>query len=204
VLVKATSAAAARVDRALRRTRRDLRGRPTPTRWTSASTARRSCRSCAPLRDGRITRVETLGGRFLYAIHVYPADTGFNLCPADACVTGDGRELARAACALDAPKNGLRVEHATDVPAEVIAATEAIARAARIDVGGIEWLVDDRDGRWYAYDVNALSNFVADAPNVVGFDPFARLADFLEARLAAAGAVAGVAGARRRGAGAAR
>jgi hypothetical protein len=34
------------------------------------------------------------------------------------------------------------------------------------------------------YDVNALSNFVADAPNVVGFDPFARLADYLEARLA--------------------
>jgi hypothetical protein len=45
----------------------------------------------APLRDGRITRVETLGGEFLYAIHVYPADTGFNLCPADACQTGDGR-----------------------------------------------------------------------------------------------------------------
>ena len=33
----------------------------------------------------------------------------------------------------------------------------------------------------YYYDINALSNFVADAPRVVGFDPFARLADFLEA-----------------------
>jgi hypothetical protein len=51
-------------------------------------------------------------------------------------------------------------------------------------VGGIEFLVDDRDGKWYVYDVNALSNFVADAPNVVGFDPFARLADYLEGRLA--------------------
>ncbi len=140
----------------------------------------------APLQGGRITRVETLGGEYLYAIHVYPADTGFNLCPADACVTGDGQELARAACALDAPKNGLRVERA-DPPAHVIAATEAIARASGIDVGGIEWLVDDRDGEWYAYDVNALSNFVADAPTVVGFDPFARLVDYLEGRLAAAG-----------------
>jgi len=27
-----------------------------------------------------------------------------------------------------------------------------------------------------------LSNFVADAPNVIGFDPFARLVDYLEAR----------------------
>jgi hypothetical protein len=59
---------------------------------------------------------------------------------------------------------------------------ERISRAARLDVGGIEYLVDDRDGRHYYYDVNALSNFVADAKNVVGFDPFARLADYLELR----------------------
>jgi glutathione synthase/RimK-type ligase-like ATP-grasp enzyme len=137
----------------------------------------------APLRDGRITRVETLGGEFLYAIHVYPADTGFNLCPADACQTGDGQELSRNACALDAPKNGLRVERA-DVDPEIVAAIERVARRSFLDVGGIEFLVDDRDGKWYVYDVNALSNFVADAPNVVGFDPFARLADYLEGRLA--------------------
>jgi hypothetical protein len=30
------------------------------------------------------------------------------------------------------------------------------------------------------YDINALSNFVADAPRVIGFDPHARLVDFLE------------------------
>jgi hypothetical protein len=38
----------------------------------------------------------------------------------------------------------------------------------------------DRDGRLYFYDINALSNVVADAPHVVGFDPFARLVDWLE------------------------
>ena len=32
------------------------------------------------------------------------------------------------------------------------------------------------------YDINALSNFVADAPNVIGFDPFVRLVDYLEGR----------------------
>ena len=32
------------------------------------------------------------------------------------------------------------------------------------------------------YDINALSNFVADAANVVGFDPFVKLVDFLEER----------------------
>ena len=53
-------------------------------------------------------------------------------------------------------------------------------RAAGIEVGGIEYIVDFRDGRLSYYDINALSNFVADAPRVVGFDAFARLADYLE------------------------
>ena len=52
--------------------------------------------------------------------------------------------------------------------------------AASIDVGGVEYLNDPRDGQRYYYDINALSNFVADAPRVVGFDPFARLVDYLE------------------------
>ena len=52
--------------------------------------------------------------------------------------------------------------------------------AAGIDVGGVEYIVDDRDGQLLYYDINALSNFVADAPRVIGFDPFARLGDYLE------------------------
>jgi hypothetical protein len=51
---------------------------------------------------------------------------------------------------------------------------------AGIDIGGVEYIIDDRDGQRYFYDINALSNFVADAPRVIGFDPFARLADYLE------------------------
>lgn len=138
----------------------------------------------APLRAGHITRVEVLGGRFLYAINVFPApDSLFNLCPADVCQTTDGRALSRSACALDAPKTGLRVER-TDPPASIIAEVEQIARAVGLDVGGIEYLVDDRDGRYYYYDVNALSNFVADARRVVGFDPHERLVDYLLERAA--------------------
>jgi hypothetical protein len=57
---------------------------------------------------------------------------------------------------------------------------ERIMQEARIEVGGIEYIVDDRDGKLYFYDINALSNFVADGPKVVGFDPFVRLVDFLE------------------------
>jgi hypothetical protein len=43
--------------------------------------------------------------------------------------------------------------------------------------------VDDRDGRPFFYDVNALSNFVTDAPRIVGFDPFERLVDVIEGRV---------------------
>jgi len=132
-----------------------------------------------PAEEGRITRVEVLGGRFLYAIRVYSAGDTFNLCPADVCQTTDGAELARAACPVDAPRNGLRVEGYTPPP-DVVANVERIAAACGIEVGGIEYVIDARDGRLYYYDVNALSNFVADAPRVVGFDPFARLADYLE------------------------
>jgi hypothetical protein len=136
----------------------------------------------APLRDGHITRVETLGGHYLYAINVYPPQNSFDLCPADACQTTGGVELVRGACAIDAPKTGMRVEAATP-PAHIIQQVEQISRAANIDVGGIEYLVDDRDGQHYFYDINALSNFVADAPNVIGFDPFVKLVDYLEARV---------------------
>ena len=135
----------------------------------------------APLRDGHITRVETLNGKYLYAIDVYPATGSFDLCPADACQTTGGVELVRGACAIDAPRTGLRVQGTTP-PSEIIEQVEHIASAAKLDVGGIEYLVDDRDGRHYFYDINALSNFVADALNVIGFDPFVNLVDYLEAR----------------------
>lgn len=136
-----------------------------------------------PARGGYITRVETLGGKYLYGIKVYTTGETFNLCPADICQTSTGQELVRNACALDAPKNGLKVEAYTPPP-EVIEAIEAIIQGAGIDVGGIEYMVDDRDGSIVYYDVNALSNFVADAVNVIGFNPHEKLVDFLEEQAA--------------------
>src|SRR5713226_3345264 len=56
-----------------------------------------------PARGGHITRVETLGGKYLYGIKVFTSGESFNLCPADICQTTDGVELARLACPIDAP-----------------------------------------------------------------------------------------------------
>jgi glutathione synthase/RimK-type ligase-like ATP-grasp enzyme len=122
-----------------------------------------------PARGGSIIRIETLGGNFLYAIEVESRDDNFDLCPADACLARPGRAAIRMAAVTPAP--GL------------IEAAERIARAAGLDVGGIEVLVDDRDGTPRFYDINAMSNFVADPLNVLGWDPHDRLIDFLEASL---------------------
>jgi hypothetical protein len=64
-------------------------------------------------------------------------------------------------------------------PRQVVEDVERIVELAGVEVGGIEYVVDDRTGRQLYYDVNALSNFVADPVRVIGFNPYARLADFL-------------------------
>jgi len=116
-----------------------------------------------PARDGRIFRCETLGGRFLYAIALNGAGSTFDLCPADVCL---------------ADKPTITIEaHQPDEA--IIRAVESVARAARLDVGGVEYMVDDRDGAARFYDINALSNFVADPVKVLGYDPHDRLVDFL-------------------------
>ena len=130
-----------------------------------------------PARGGFITRVETLGGKYLYAIKVHLTGETFDLCPADICQTSTGQALENA-CVVEAAKSGLKVE-GYEAPAKVTQDIERIVRAAGIDVGGIEYIVDDRDGNIYYYDINALSNFVADAPRVIGFNPVENLADYL-------------------------
>jgi hypothetical protein len=133
---------------------------------------------------GHIVRVETLAGKFLYAMKVYTEGENFNLCPAEICDVERASERAGVSavgevCLADAPKAGLKVER-YEPPAEIVEQVERIAEAASLDLGGVEYLIDERDGRPRFYDINALSNFVADAVRVVGFDPHARLVDYLE------------------------
>jgi glutathione synthase/RimK-type ligase-like ATP-grasp enzyme len=126
-----------------------------------------------PTRGGTIVRVETLGGRFLYAIEIESGGDSFDLCPADACLAQPGRAAVRMSAATPPP--GL------------VEASERIARAAGLDVGGVEYLIDDRDGIARFYDINALSNFVARPLDVLGWDPHDRLVDFLEAAISESG-----------------
>jgi D-ala D-ala ligase C-terminus len=129
-------------------------------------------------RDGIVTRVEVLGGRYLYAIRIHTTGESYNLCPADICQNTRGEELTRIACPVDAPKSGMKVE-GYKATKQVIEDVERIVELAGVEVGGVEYVIDDRTGWQLYYDVNALSNFVADPLRVVGFNPYSRLADFL-------------------------
>ena len=116
-----------------------------------------------PCRQARVIRCETLNGRFLYAIALNGAGSTFDLCPADVCM-------------VDKPTISIE---AFQPSADIVQAVETIARAAHLDVGGIEYMIDDRDGVAKFYDINALSNFVAQPMNVLGWDPHEKLVDFL-------------------------
>lgn len=119
-----------------------------------------------PPRGGTILRIETLGGRFLYAIEVESNGESFDLCPADACLAQPGRK-------------GTKMTAVSPSPA-IIAAAERIAQAVGMETGGVEVVIDDRDGTPRFYDINALSNFVAKPLEVLGWDPHEKLVDYLE------------------------
>jgi len=121
-----------------------------------------------PARDARVIRCEILDGRLLYAIALNGAGSTFDLCPADVCM---------------ADKPTITIEAFTP-PAEIAAAVERAAIAAGLDVGGIEYMIDDRDGRPKFYDLNALSNFVAKPMEVLGYDPHDHLVDYLIGEIA--------------------
>jgi hypothetical protein len=127
-----------------------------------------------PARHGQVIRCEVLEGRLLYAIALNGAGSTFDLCPADVCM---------------ADKPTITIA-AFDPPPAIVEAVEGIARAAKLDLGGIEYMVDDRDGTPRFYDLNALSNFVARPLEVLGWDPHDRLADWLEAVIGAQARVA--------------
>jgi biotin carboxylase len=123
-----------------------------------------------PARDGRVYRCETLDGRFLYALALDGAGSTFDLCPADVCM-------------VDKPSITIT---AFTPPPEIVRAVEAVAKSARLDVGGVEYMIDDRDGKARFYDLNALSNFVANPVATLGYDPHDNLVDFLVAEIRAA------------------
>jgi glutathione synthase/RimK-type ligase-like ATP-grasp enzyme len=128
-----------------------------------------------------IIRLEFLGGELLYAMRVVTHGR-FNLCPSPVCNPDDGA----GACELpneQVPAAPVEFSPFPEVPREAVDTAHRIVRAARLDVGGIEYL-ETLDGRRVFYDINANSNLRPSVAEAFGFDPFERVVDFLAGQLA--------------------
>ncbi len=97
-----------------------------------------------------ITRVEFVGGEFLYAVRVDTRD-GFQLCPAEACAI-DPDDLDRGPM--------FRIDE--DFSSPLIASYRRFLRTNRVQVAGIEFIVDGA-GRALTYDINTNTNYNPDA-----------------------------------------
>jgi hypothetical protein len=89
-----------------------------------------------------ITRVEVVGGEFLYAIAADTARGGFELCPADACATD--------AAALFTLREGF-ADPIVDGYLDFVS-------HHRVEVAGFEFL-ETADGRRVTYDINTTTNY---------------------------------------------
>jgi hypothetical protein len=117
-----------------------------------------------------ITRVEFVGGRFLYAVRV-DTSQGFELCPADQC-----RVEAGAACPAVASGEKFRIVDGFVSP--LVQAYETFLAANDIGIAGIEFVVD-RDGTAFTYDVNTNTNYNPDAEARAGRSGMGAIARYL-------------------------
>ena len=128
-----------------------------------------------------IVRLEFLGGELLYAMRV-KTHGRFNLCPSPVCNPDEGAGVCEVPAAQPVEAAPVEFFPYPDVPADAVETATRIVRAARLDVGGIEYL-DTDDGRRVFYDINANSNLRPSVAAAFGFDPFERVVDFLARQL---------------------
>jgi len=114
-----------------------------------------------------VTRVEFVGGEFVYAIQSRTTD-GFDLCPSDACSPCD-----------QAARFTLREGFADPI----IDRYKAFLRTNAISVCGIEF-VEGLDGRKYTYDINSTTNYNPQIESQVKEPATLKVAELLGAALA--------------------
>jgi hypothetical protein len=125
-----------------------------------------------------ITRVEFVGGKFLYAVRV-DTTLGFELCPADVCEVGD------AMCPVGEKPSAAtpRFQVVEGFRHPIVASYERFLAANDIEVAGIEFIVDAK-GELYTYDVNTNTNYNSAAEEKAGIHGMRAVAAFLGAELA--------------------
>ena len=122
-----------------------------------------------------ITRVEFVGGRFLYAVRVDTSE-GFELCPADACRVNDSLG------SIGEPAPPL-FDIIRDFQHPLVESYARFLAANRIHIAGVEFIVDRR-GEVYTYDINTNTNYNAEAEAAAGVSGMRTIANYLSAELA--------------------
>ena len=110
-----------------------------------------------------ITRLEFIGGQFLYALRVDTSD-GFLLCPSDECAIPD--------------PDRIKFQVLPDFESPLISRCESFLSRVGVDVAGVEFIVD-RDGKAYVYDINTNTNYNAAAEAKLGVNAMRSLALYL-------------------------
>jgi len=119
-----------------------------------------------------ITRVEFVGGRFLYAVRVDTSE-GFELCPADVCNVDDPSDHAAQP----------RFSIIENFRHPIVNRYERFLKASDIQIAGIEFIVG-RNGELFTYDINTNTNYNSDAENAVGLSGMGAIARYLGDELA--------------------
>ena len=122
-----------------------------------------------------ITRVEFVGGEFLYAVRV-DTSLGFELCPADVCQVGDafcpvGEQTAPVSAAP-------RFRIVKDFSNPIVDAYRRFIAANGIGIAGIEF-IEDAKGDIYTYDVNTNTNYNSAAEAEAGLYGMRAIASYL-------------------------
>ena len=119
-----------------------------------------------------ITRVELIGGRFLFAMRSSTTD-GFELCPSDACQS--------PAPQIDVcPAEGTAKFSPSPVTAvdPLIQNYQALCTGEGIEIAGIEF-IEDAEGRRYTYDINGTTNYSGVLGAQIGIDGMREFAGYV-------------------------
>jgi len=120
----------------------------------------------------RITRVEILNGQLLYAMHV-STQSGFELCPADACATPLSNGVLQQRFTV---RNDLTIDH------ELIQKYKRLMGGYQIDVAGFEF-IEDQNGHCFTYDINVSTNYSTKIQNELGKNCYDDLVNYFASLL---------------------
>ena len=118
-----------------------------------------------------ITRVEFVGGEFLYAVRV-DTSLGFELCPSDVCQVGD------AFCPVGEQAPAPRFRIVRDFRNPIVDAYRRFIAANGIGIAGIEFIENER-GDVFTYDVNTNTNYNPAAEAEAGLHGMRAIASYL-------------------------